>query len=106
MSSGDSQSRISAVSGSFWRSFPVCAVYFSKAAARIDCKLEGAAGSVVEDIGMMEGSRVHVKVSKREDLNPSPAFDKKTPEDANHQKAAQIWTIDARSSYTASGDEH
>ena len=56
----------------------------------MDCKLEGAVGSVVEDIGMMEGSRFRGEVSKREDLNPSPAFDKETPEDANHQKATQI----------------
>jgi hypothetical protein len=46
---------------------------------------------MVEDIWMTEGSQFRVKVSKREDLNPSPAFfDKKTPEDADDQKAAQI----------------
>jgi hypothetical protein len=45
---------------------------------------------MVEDIWMTEGSGFRVKVSKREDLNPSPAFDKKTPEDADHKKAAQI----------------
>ena len=55
--------------------FPVFAVYFSKGAARIACKLGGAVGSVVEDIGMMEGSQHHVKVRERErGRNPFPAF--------------------------------